>query len=56
MARPKKHSIVRRALKVEQDLEHPLYFFVVKASEILEIADISRVGRDSAGELSLIHI
>jgi DGQHR domain-containing protein len=41
----------RRALRIEQSADYPLYLFSLTAQEILEIADISRVARDQAGEL-----
>ncbi|WP_037334693.1 DGQHR domain-containing protein DpdB [Saccharomonospora piscinae] len=41
----------RRALFLAQSDDFPLYVFTLKAKEILEIADISRVSRDEAGEL-----
>ena len=31
--------------------EYPLYLFSLTAQEILQVADISRVSRDEAGEL-----
>lgn len=44
-------EIRRRALRIEQDPEHPLYLFTMTGTELLEIADISRVSRDDAGKL-----
>ena len=41
----------RRALMLEQDTEHPLYMFALSAAEILQVADVSRVTRDDAGNL-----
>lgn len=41
----------RRALCLAQTEEYPLYVFTLKAEEILQIADISRVSRDEAGKL-----
>lgn len=41
----------RRALCLAQTEEFPLYVFTLKAEEILQIADISRVSRDEAGTL-----
>lgn len=41
----------RSAVRVEQTATHSLYLFTLKASEILQIADISRVNRDDAGKL-----
>ena len=43
--------ITRRALCLVQAESAPLYVFSLTAQEILEIADISRVTRDSGGEL-----
>lgn len=41
----------RRALRVEQDHEHPLYLFTLTGDELLQLADISRVSRDEDGKL-----
>lgn len=41
----------RRALCLGQTEDFPLYVFTLKAEEILQIADISRVSRDEAGTL-----
>jgi DGQHR domain-containing protein len=41
----------RRALRITQTTQAPLYMFTLTAAEILEIADISRVSRDDLGEL-----
>lgn len=43
--------IVRRALRVPQTGNYPLYLFSLTAGEILRVADISRVARDDAGDL-----
>jgi DGQHR domain-containing protein len=43
--------IVRRALLLNQTGRYPLYSFSLTGEEILQIADISRVARDEAGEL-----
>lgn len=43
--------IRRRALRLEQCAGHPLYLFCLTGSEILQLADISRVSRDEAGKL-----
>jgi DGQHR domain-containing protein len=45
------NEIRRRALRIEQDPDHPLYLFTMTGTELLEIADISRVSRDDAGKL-----
>ena len=39
------------ALRIVQDPEHPLYLFVLNPEELFEIADISRLGRSSDGDL-----
>lgn len=50
--RPKgNHVIRRRAIRVEQDHEHPLYLFTLTGQELLQVADISRVSRSKAGKL-----
>jgi DGQHR domain-containing protein len=41
----------RRALRLEQPGGHTLYLFTLEATQILEIAEISRVSRDDAGKL-----
>lgn len=43
--------ITRRALCLQQTNTSPLYIFCLTAEEILQIADISRVARDQAGDL-----
>src|SRR4051794_34610842 len=43
--------LARRALRIEQSADFPLYLFSLTAQEILEVADISRVARDQAGDL-----
>ena len=45
------HILKRRALRIEQDPEHPLFLFSMTGEELLRIADISRVSRDDAGKL-----
>ena len=50
--RPKRSNMLkRRALRVNQDPEHPLYLFTLTGDELLQIADISRVSRDEDGKL-----
>lgn len=44
-------SIRRRALKLHQDENHPLYVFSLTGEEILSIADVSRISRDNARKL-----
>ncbi|WP_027944764.1 DGQHR domain-containing protein DpdB [Amycolatopsis taiwanensis] len=48
---PTSQALKRRALRIEQVPELTLYLFTLKAHEILQIADISRVSRDEAGKL-----
>jgi DGQHR domain-containing protein len=43
--------LARRALRITQAAQAPLYLFTLTAAEILQIADISRVSRDDQGEL-----
>ncbi|TDC70558.1 DGQHR domain-containing protein [Actinomadura sp. GC306] len=44
-------SIEVRALRIIQVKDYPLYIFMLKAEQVLEFADISRVSRDEAGKL-----
>lgn len=44
-------SLIRRALCIAQTSDYPLYIFTLKAEEILNVGDISRVSRDHAGKL-----
>lgn len=44
-------SLHRRALRIEQNANHPLYLFTLTGDELLEIADVSRISRDDAGRL-----
>lgn len=48
---PKPAPLTRRALRIDQTPDVTLYMFTLTASEILQIADISRVSRDEAGNL-----
>ena len=41
----------RRAIRIDQDPEHPLYIFSLTGAELLQIADISRISRDNNGRL-----
>ena len=43
--------LARRALRIEQSADYPLYLFSLTAQEILQVADISRATRDQAGDL-----
>jgi DGQHR domain-containing protein len=44
-------ALCRRALRIAQTAEAPLYLFSLTAKEILEVADISRVTRTDQSEL-----
>lgn len=41
----------RRALRILQDPRHPVYMFTLRADELLELAEVSRLSRDDTGEL-----
>ena len=43
--------IQRRALRIDQNLEHPLYIFTLTSDELLKVAEISRITRDEDGKL-----
>lgn len=43
--------LVRRALKVLQTEDTPLYLFTLAAEEVDLVADVARIGRDEAGKL-----
>ena len=43
--------IRRRALRVVQTPEHPVYMFALRPDELFAVADISRVSRDHSGDL-----
>jgi DGQHR domain-containing protein len=43
--------IRRRALRLLQDEQHPVYVFSLTAQELLNLADISRISRDDAGKV-----
>ena len=47
----RKGFIRRRALRLRQCPDHPLYLFCLTGNEILQLADISRVSRSEAGKL-----
>jgi DGQHR domain-containing protein len=51
MERKRKKLIRRRALRLEQNSDHPLYLFSLTGEELLSIADISRLSRNDAGKL-----
>src|SRR5258708_998329 len=44
-------TMVVRALRIVQAKEYPLSVFMLRAGEVLQFADISRVSRDEAGKL-----
>ena len=44
-------EIVRRALKLVQVADSPVYLFTLRASEVFRVAELSRVARDETGEL-----
>ncbi len=46
-----KTRLRRRALRLLQDAEHPLYLFWLTGEELLQVADISRISRDDAGKV-----
>ena len=48
---PARRTIRRRALRLVQHPDHPLYVFTLTASELGSIADVSRVSRDDTGRL-----
>lgn len=43
--------IERRALRIDQNSETPLYLFALAAEEVSLIADVARIARDEAGKL-----
>lgn len=49
--KPVPSVLARRALKMTQTRQSPLYMFSLTAGEILQVADISRVSRNDAGDL-----
>jgi DGQHR domain-containing protein len=51
MRRNEPEAILRRAIRIEQHPRHPLYLFTLTAAELLRVADVSRVSRDSTGAL-----
>jgi DGQHR domain-containing protein len=51
MARRTRKSIRRRALRLLQDEQHPLYVFSLTAEELLAVADISRIARDDGDRI-----
>lgn len=51
MKSKKKHILRKRALRIDQDPDHPLYLFSLSGNELLQIAEISRISRDDEGKL-----
>src|SRR5437870_10603684 len=50
--RSKRSNVLkRRALRINQDPDHPLYLFTLTGEELVLVADISRVSRDEGGKL-----
>src|SRR3954467_12077415 len=43
--------IERRALRIQQNKETPLYLFALAAEEVDLVADVARISRDEAGKL-----
>ncbi|MCH9732755.1 MAG: hypothetical protein K0U84_24350, partial [Actinomycetia bacterium] len=41
----------RRALRIEQNSDMPLYLFALAADEVALVADVARISRDEAGKL-----
>jgi len=41
----------RRALRIEQDPNHPLFMFSLTGEDLLAVADMSRISRDDAGKV-----
>jgi DGQHR domain-containing protein len=46
-----KPNLKRQAIMLHQNMEQPVYLFALAPSEILEVASISKVSRDVAGDL-----
>ena len=46
-----KNAISVRTLRITQDGDTPLFCFCLRARDILRVADISRIGKSSGGEL-----
>ena len=41
----------RRALRIQQNKDMPLYLFALAAEEVNQVADVARISRDEAGKL-----
>jgi DGQHR domain-containing protein len=49
---PRPASVIRRpALRILQDPAHPLYLFTLTGEELIRIADVARLSRDSSGKI-----
>lgn len=48
---PPERMLERRALRIEQHSEMPLYLFALAADEVALVADVARISRDEAGKL-----
>lgn len=44
-------AIQCRAIRIIQDKKHPLFLFSLSAADLLRVAEVSRVSRDSSGRL-----
>jgi len=51
MRKAKPRSIQRRAIRVIQTKKNPLFLFALTADELLQVAEVSRVSRDTGGRL-----
>lgn len=51
MSKSEPRTMERRALRLEQPGGHEVFLFTLRPSEILEVADISRIARDDAGRI-----
>lgn len=51
MKKSSRQVVRRRALRIVQDPAHPVLLFALTADELLQVAEVSRVGRDDGGEL-----
>jgi DGQHR domain-containing protein len=51
MRKKRRTTLCRRALRIDQNAEYPLYVFTLTGDELLQIAEISRISRDANGKL-----
>ncbi|MBX7133585.1 MAG: DGQHR domain-containing protein [Fimbriimonadaceae bacterium] len=51
MSKSETRVIERRALRIDQNADTPLYLFALAAEEVGLIADVARIARDEAGKL-----